>query len=99
MVLVNILFEGDEKDCDVISVPQALANDIVELAQMFVDWIYNDESRECWYHDEKYGFVCACETDGFVAWLNKRFKLSGENAVRIVRQHTDIDPALPIIEF
>ena len=98
MKKVIIVFEDDYKDCDIISVPDFVADQSEKFCQMFFNWLECEDLP-----DEYYVFIngkkCInAETYGLVNWLNKNICPQNEPAY-IVEQHTSFTYGYPIMEF
>ena len=97
MIKINIVFEDDVEDVDIISVPDELVPDIEEIGQEFLDWIpsTNDNNYFSIIDGHKY-FIA--ETDGFVQWLNTHY-CQGMQKVCVVKKHTLLCNEYKTLEF
>lgn len=86
MKLVCILFDYAYNDADVIAVPDSLYDNIQELGQQFQWWLGKGE-HDFWTTLPDGHRALACETDGFVWWLNKQLGDDCKEKVKIVEQH------------
>ena len=78
MINVNILFDDDYKDMDIIAVPKEFSEKIILLAEEFECWEGPKNDPEYWSLNSNTGkLVKNVETSGFVKWLNK-FYCNGE---------------------
>lgn len=97
-MLINILYEGDYSDCDLIWVPDIIGRDIETYGQQFCDWL-NTASVSNEYFikiDEK---ICiGLETEGFVNWINNHI-LKGDQLSYIVKQHVEFNSDYNVVEF
>ncbi len=99
MQLIDVMFDGDETDCDIIAVPEECAADIGELGQEFCRWLFEDKSHKYWRFTKKNGAYCVLETDGFAEWLNGHCRSCTECKAEIIKRHTQRDPRLKTVEF
>lgn len=93
---VCILFDDMYDDTDIISVPDVLYANIEELGQQFQWWLGKGE-HDFWTTLPDGQRVLACETDGFVWWLNKQLGDDCKEKVKIVAQHVRYRPYLKTI--
>ena len=98
MKKINLVFEGDLNDVDILLVPDNIYDNIDDLCQKFLDWESPDRTDQDYWEHEKNGWVQVTETIGFVKWLNLYYCGQGEK-VEIIKQHTRIDRHLKSIEF
>lgn len=99
MKKINLVFEGDLNDVDILLVPDSIYDNIDDLCQRFLDWESPDlTDQDYWNYDKVWGLVSVAETVGFVKWLNLYYCGQGEK-VEIIKQHTRIDRHLKSIEF
>ena len=96
MKLVNIMYFNDKNDVDVISVPDDIYDDIVQLGQDYCNFLGKGDHNFWSEHNGKKFPVL--ETGGFVWWLNKEFaSLYGESF--IVKQHVRYKKKRRTIDF
>jgi hypothetical protein len=98
MKKVIIVFEDDYNDCDIISVPDFVADQSEKFCQMFFRWLDSEDLS-----DEYYVFIngekcIGAETIGLVNWLNEYICPSNEQA-SIIEQHIKFEYGYPIMEF
>lgn len=98
MLKINVVFEEDYNDVNIILVSKSVYDNLDVICQQFLDWIPSQTENELFVQrDEKGAEVFICETEGFVWWLNK-FYLKNEHAA-IVKKHTIYDRTLKSIFF
>ena len=96
---VNIIYESEYEDVDIISVPCEMANDIDDIAQEFFRWLKVPENSRRFMVKEKDGHeVLSIDTKEFVWWLN-HIKITGEPKAAIIAQHTSYDSKCPSAYF
>ena len=99
MKKIIIVYDCFYDDCDIISVPDNVADNIQEYSQSFLKWLSSDEVTDRYYSVDKDGHICInCETDGFVEWLNKCVCQRSEQA-KILLQHVKFDDNYPVVDF
>lgn len=98
MKLINIIYEDDITDVDMILVPDWMEEKISQYAQNFVDWLVIDpEQTYKIANSEIVAYVC--ETKGFVDWLNKYVINNESEKAIIVSQHCKYNDAYLSVEF
>jgi len=99
-MLINVLYEGDFDDCDIISVPDFVGCDIEDYGQQFCNWLNSNLLSDEWYITIDNHRVTVLETEGFVKWLNDNICSKDEKQLAyIVKQHTKLVNEYPIVEF
>ena len=97
MVYLNILYEDDMDDVDIICVPDHIATRINSLSQEFLDWLPNAINDMYWTMID--GRKCSvCETEGFVKWLNDNY-CENSQMVTIIKKHVQYVNEYNSIEF
>jgi hypothetical protein len=103
-MLINIIFDEEGTDLDIIDVPEFIAKDIGNIQQLFFDWLYDEPSPHnywIWINDIK---TCVYNTNEFVEWVNNNY-LNDETdetdeKVRIVSKNlTELNYNNPTIYF
>ena len=96
---VNLLFEEEYDDVDIISVPDEIADNIDDVAQLFFKWLWIPENRQHFYVTLPDGKeALGIDTKEFLWWLNHVFLSSGKKA-EIILQHTKYQPEYPTAYF
>ena len=97
MTKINIIFDDDFDDVDIIMVPDEIVSKIEEIGQEFLDWIPSAKDSDYWTIVN--GRKClVAETDGFIKWLNSFYCQKLEKAYVIAR-NTNYCPKHKIINF
>ena len=99
MIHINIVFDEEMDDVDIIALPENIFRDIASITRQFMDWLPDapKDNSDYWAHIN--GKSClTLETDGFVKWLNQTYCL-GSNEAFIVEQHTKYHPEYQRIDF
>lgn len=97
MTNINIVFEYDFNDVDIIAIPSEISYKIIELGQEFLDWHGPKDDPDYWGVENGRTYQIA-ETVGFVKWLNM-FHCLNEKKAYIVTQHTDYNPEYLSLDF
>ena len=98
MKLVNLLYDDDYDDVDIICVPDAVANNIGSVVGKFQRWIADERNVHSYWTTSRLGFKSlAIDTDAFIWWLNEHYN-DCESAY-IVYQHVKYCEELPTAEF
>ena len=94
MKYVNIVFEDDINDSDLILVPDYVASDLVKYSQAFFDWLSDSPKK-------MFGSVSyiECETEDFLYWLNHYVIKPDEEKAKVVLQHVRYNPLYKSLEF
>ena len=102
MKYINIVYEDDYNDCDIISIPDELLNDIEKYIYIIDEWIHDNLKKgtltETYYtiiNEKKYPIL---DTIGIVNWLNKNL-YNGKSAVNVIKQHTSVCHDYPTVEL
>ena len=96
MEKVQIVYDEDWHDVDVIAVPDDMVRTIDILSQRYLHWM-PATSDECGWVVVNGRKVLNKETKGFVKWLNE-IKPRGTD-VYIVTQHCEFDKDLAFVEL
>ncbi len=102
MKRVNIVYDGDFADCDIIIVPDNMLPSMRDYLESIFAWLENNRKRETLpegYYSLINGIKYpALNTQGIVNWLN-RFIFGGMVVVSVYKEHTRFDPKYPFIEL
>ena len=99
MRLVNLLFDEEYENVDILSVPDDIADNIDNIAQEFTRWIWFPENRQQFMVTLSDGKEClSFDTKEFLWWLNNIFLSPGQTAA-IYLQHTSFHPEHPTANF
>ncbi len=97
MTNVNLVFDGNYDDADIIAVPDDLVSIIEELGYEFLRWVSTAEDSDYWTIIDGRRCVVA-ETNGFLKWINSCYCKETEKAY-IVAKNINFCPDYRIIEF
>ena len=98
---IIIVYEYDYTDCDMVAVPDFVADNVEKYTQLFFRWLSKskDEIPSDYYTINQNGDkILIAETDGFVEWLNK-YVCPQEEKAFIVSQHGKYDDKYPMADF
>ena len=84
-------------DCDLIAVPDYVAENSGIYEQSFFRWLESNEATEEYYYVKNDRRILNCETKGFVRWLNKY--ITPKEPSIIVKQHIPYCSDYNIIDF
>ena len=96
MKKINIVFDDDYEDVDVIVIPDEIADAIQRLAQDYLFWIPPKDDPNGWVVDDGEP-VLIKETTGFVEWLNKNHCIGVKSYV--IEEHTSYSKHDGDVEF
>ena len=99
MEIINVVFDGDYEDVDIILVPESIVDEIEIYLQSFFDWATDTPNRKKYEVTDQFGrIVVSLGTVEFVNWLNQCILAPPEQA-GILEQHTTFLANKPVIEF
>ena len=97
--LINLLYEYDYDDVDIICVPDNVADNIEETVQHYQSWMYQNIDKHSFWRLSASGYkVLSLGTDEFLWWLNEQCIKSGEKA-RLISSHVKFRDELPFADF
>lgn len=97
MTNVNLVYDGNFDDADIIAIPDELVSIIDELGQKFLRWVPTAEDSDYWTIIDGRRCIVA-ETSGFIKWINVCYCKEIEKA-HIVARNINYCPDYRIIEF
>lgn len=97
MIKVNIVFDNDFEDADIIAIPDEIASEIETIGQEFLDWVPTADDCDYWTIIDGQKYLVA-ETDGFVKWLNSCYCSKTEKAY-VVKRNTNYCSQYKVIDF
>ena len=97
MKKVNVVFDNDLNDVDIIAIPDAILSKIEAIGQEFLDWVPNEKDNDYWTIIDGRRYSVA-ETDGFIKWLNSCYCSKTDKAY-VVAKNTNYLPQYKTIEF
>lgn len=99
MKFVNVVFEYDYDDVDIILVPDDIADNIEQVVQLFIHWLSNPDNGKQFLKTLQSGQIgMIIETESFLFWLNN-YKITNGAKASIVMQHTKYNSKYPMAEF
>ena len=99
MKKINLLYEYDYDDVDIILVPESIANNICDIVQEFQYWLSVPINKARFTKIGENGSpYLNVDTEEFLWWLNN-VKLSGMPKASIVSQHGPWQKELPTADF
>lgn len=97
MTNINLVFDGNLDDADIIAVPDEIVSIIEEIGAEFLRWVSTAEDSDYWTIIDGRRCVVA-ETNGFIKWINSCYCNETEKAC-IVARNIKFCPDYRIIEF
>ena len=98
MQLINLVFEGDYSDADILAVPDEILDKLEEYLQDFYDWLPKHLNEHSFWAKTKSGdLYYRIGTDEILWWINQKV-LNGKQAAFVVQAHCHADPNLITIE-
>ena len=95
---INIVFEYDYDDVDILLVPNYIANNIETVTQKFFSWLNNPENQKPFLVPYKGQLVLQIGTQAFLWWINN-YETPTNVVAEIKHEHVKYDPALPSAHF
>ena len=95
---INLVFENDYNDVDILLVPDYVAANIDHVVMKFSKWLLNPENRKRFLAPYKGKLELAIGTDEFLWWLNNYIILE-EPTATLYKQHTKFCSAYPSAYF
>lgn len=97
MKYINIVFENDLSDVDLLYVPDYVADNIDQVVMEFDKWLRNPENGNRFLVPYNGKMVLGIGTEEFTWWLNNSKK--EYNNSTIFKQHTTFCPEYPTANF
>ncbi len=95
MKLINVVYDGNYNDCDLVLAQDAFCNDILKNEAFFLyEWV-TDPSNDCYKVLDGVELLCV-GTDDLLRYLNAVFGDTENERAVLVKRYTDYDPELPI---
>ena len=99
MKYINLVYEDDYEDADVLLVPDEIADNIDDVMLEFFGWVKFPENNSRFLVKVGEGKkVLSIDTEEFLWWLNN-VKLYGGTKATIEKQHTMMWQGCPNAEF
>ncbi len=100
-MLVNIFFDEELTELDVIDIPQFVLQDINNIQQMFFDWLFNkNNNHDYWVRIGDVKKYCSYRSEAFIEWLNSYYLVeSKEKALCVSQYEKNIELSRPHISF
>lgn len=98
---INLLFDGNIDDVDIICVPCEIADNIVHIANLYFSWMHNNINEHSYWVLGKNGTKILCyETESFIWWINNQYNQPNCNKQAfVVLQHTHLNSEYSIVNF
>ena len=99
MTKVNVVFDDELADVDIILVPDEIASNIEAIVQSFFNWAFEPENKPQFMKRTNNGrMVMSLGTHELIWWLNKYRIVDGPKAA-IIMEHTTYCADYPSAEF
>ncbi|MBQ4065401.1 MAG: hypothetical protein IJD10_04815 [Clostridia bacterium] len=98
MQYVNVVYEYDEADVDIIRVSDEVAMNIEDYVQSYFNWFCDQREYKRWLETRDSNCVPGTDASTFVEWLN-RYHSHGGDLMAIVEQHVAFKPGYPVADF
>lgn len=96
---INIVYDDNFDDVDIIAVPDNIARNIESIVNEFMEWLSVPKNRQNFMVQSAEGnLVLSVGTDEFLWWLNC-VKLAADARAVLVCQHTVFISGLPVASF
>lgn len=99
MKKINVIFDDEFNDVDILLVPDDVAYNIEHVVQEFNQWLSLPDNRSRFVVEVINGYrVIGIGTEEFLWWLNN-IQIKAEPKAAILEQHTKLIPNYPCAEF
>ena len=98
MTKINLVYENDYDDADILLVPKDAAESIDETVQLFFDWVHMPEQENRFKVLLHGRLVTSIGTKEFLWWLNNIYHEGKENAY-LIAEHVSACPDYPFANF
>lgn len=99
MKRINILYDLEYEDVDILLVPDYIAHNIEGVVRDFNIWLQNPKNAQPFLRtDDKGMHYLNIETEDFLWWLNNVMITDGCKA-KIEKQHVPFNHEYPVAEF
>ena len=96
---INVIFDDEFDDVDILLVPDDVAYNIVHVVQAFNQWLLLPDNRSRFVVEVINGYeVIGIETEEFLWWLNNIHIKAAQKAI-ILERHTTLIRNYPCAEF
>jgi hypothetical protein len=100
MMMINLVYEYDLTDVDIILAPDFVSDQIERITQQFFSWLSNPGvEHDNWVTNSKGVRCLSCETEGFVKWLNEFILGDCHEKAIILLQHTNVNDTIASAHF
>lgn len=90
-MLVNVVFDEDSLDLDIIDIPEELVQNISVLQENFFKWLFDKKiDHAYWVCDKEIKKYCSYRSEAFVEWINNVFNCSSNQEARIIEQYSSV---------
>lgn len=97
MKRINLVYEYDYDDVDILEIPDEIFPHIQDLSQDYLSWIPPKDNENEWIKYKDGSLVLSKGSKGFVSWLNHNF-CKNEKA-SVLFYNTKFDKSLKRIDF
>ena len=99
MKKVNVVYEYDFNEVDIILIPDFVEEKLNEYVQKFFNWLaQSTDSRFCKITKSGY-IVHLCDTEGFLYWLNTFVIDSDQDKATMLLEKVPYNPGYKMADF
>ena len=98
MEKINLVFDDEYDDVDILLVPKAIADNIDAVVNEFFSWTAIPENGQRFVAEAFGKTVLGIDTKEFIWWLNE-IKISGDEKAQVLEEHTSYCPEYPRADF
>lgn len=98
MKKINLVFDCDFDDVDILLVPDDIADNMDEVIRRFNRWLHNPQNRQRFLVPYQGKMELGIDTGAFLWWLNTH-EISNGAAATIIQQHTAFCPNYPTADL
>lgn len=95
---INVLFEYDYEDVDIVSVPDYIAENIESVLFDFFKWLKEPKNQQRFHVQYDGKTVLSIDTNALIWWIN-RYDCAVDEPAFIVETHTRFCPDYPVADL
>jgi len=96
---INIVYDNNEEDVDIVTVPDYVSDNISAVVQEFFDWLDLNDTHEYWMTDSNGLKYLEIETVAFIKWVNTFYGGNETEKSGLVLAHTKLNKNYDCAEF
>lgn len=99
-MFVNIFYDDEGKDADIIELPELVIDDLEELQERFLRWMFDKKNKHQYWRTEGNRKYCVYDSEAFVEWINKMYLESDKEVAKVLTKNVDnVNEDDPVLFF